>query len=263
MKTLALLLAAALLLGLAPSLQAQTITVTTTADEFDTPSGATMSLREALRDAAAAAGADTIVFDPSLDGGTITLTIAEIVINDSVGVTVDASSLTNGITLSGNNAFRIFSVASGSVFTGNCLHLTAGNGVGATTSGQGGALFNLGTTTLDRCAIYSNAGSFGGGVRNQGTMALSRCTLSLKTCPNEGGAILSASGVCTLTHCTISGNTATTRSGGVRAAGGTFAGSYNLITGNSGGNDAVVTGTGNLTSGFAQIAPLANNGGPT
>ena len=85
------------------------IVVTTTADEFDTPSGASLSLREAVRDAAAGPGAATITFDPALSGQTITLTRGTEIILDSA-ITIDATSLPAGITINGGAGDnRIFS----------------------------------------------------------------------------------------------------------------------------------------------------------
>src|SRR4051812_14778741 len=90
-----------------------------------------VSLREALfaanTDASvdgsvAGSGADTIMFDPSLAGQTITLTAndsnlafgptALVVTSD---VTIDGSA--GGITLSGNNTHRVFAVAGGAALT--------------------------------------------------------------------------------------------------------------------------------------------------
>ena len=70
--------------------------VTNTAD-----SGAG-SLRQALADAANNPGGDTIFFDPALSGQTITLTSGAITVNDTKGVTVDASLLPGGIVIDGN-----------------------------------------------------------------------------------------------------------------------------------------------------------------
>ncbi|MEQ1750598.1 MAG: hypothetical protein ABL974_14320, partial [Prosthecobacter sp.] len=114
MKTHHLSWALALML-LASSASATTFTVTTTADEFDTPSGADVSLREAIRDAGNAAGADTIVFNGALSGQTITLGGTELLVNHSLSI--DASSLTTGITISGNNISRGFRVNSPGVLS--------------------------------------------------------------------------------------------------------------------------------------------------
>jgi uncharacterized protein (AIM24 family) len=80
------------LLLLAPVLHAANLTVTTEVDEFHTPSGGLMSLREALRDAA---DNDTIVFAPSLNGKIIPLALANKDIVIDKNLTINASSLAN------------------------------------------------------------------------------------------------------------------------------------------------------------------------
>src|SRR4051794_3967340 len=75
------------------------VTVTTSAD-----AGAG-SLRFAV---AVASPGDTIQFDPSLAGQTITLSGA-IIINQP-GLTIDGSTLARGVILSGGNSFSIFIV---------------------------------------------------------------------------------------------------------------------------------------------------------
>src|SRR5690349_16081125 len=92
-----LTLALGLMLGLGA--HAATQTVTSTADS------GTGSLRDTL---AAAAAGDTVAFDPSLSGQTITLasqlTLAQ-------NVTIDASALPGGLVLSGNNAVGILNIS--------------------------------------------------------------------------------------------------------------------------------------------------------
>lgn len=66
------------------------------------------SLRQAI---ANAAPNDTVDFDASLDGGTITLGGTQLTINKSL--IIDASTLPGGITVSGNNASRVFHIAGG------------------------------------------------------------------------------------------------------------------------------------------------------
>ncbi len=89
-------------------LRATNHTVNTTADEFNTPSGANVSLREALRDAAVSIGSDTINFSVS----SVTLTLnSTLIVNNADQVTSNAS--TGGLTLSGGGTRRILSVNAG------------------------------------------------------------------------------------------------------------------------------------------------------
>jgi hypothetical protein len=62
------------------------------------------SLRAAIT---GAKGGDTIVFAPSLDGQTITLTSGELTINKSVDIEGPGASL---LAISGNDAFRLFDI---------------------------------------------------------------------------------------------------------------------------------------------------------
>ena len=183
------------------------IVVTTTQDEND-PSGtlgAGLSLREALRDAPDGAG---IVFDSALNGATLPLG-SEIVL--AKNVTIDASSLPAGVTISGGGTSRIFTVSNGKTVALQNLTLTGGNGVG-NSSGSGGAIYNSnGTLTLTRCTLSGNSASFGGAIYNinGGTLTLTQCTLSGNSSTSPGGAIYNNSGSpLTLTQCTLSGNSA-------------------------------------------------------
>jgi len=217
------------------------------------------SLRQALSNAALHPGPDTITLS-----STQTLTLSsELLINDPDGVTIDASALPGGFTLSGNNACRIFSVASGSVFTSKCLTLTGGNGTGGnvTYQGYGGAILNQGTMSLTQCSLVGNAsasGVYGGAIQNLGLLTLTQCLLANNTSPNgQGGAINNSANAnslfltnCTLTgnsarlggailghgnltHCTVSRNTATQAGGGIFINSQYLNLAHSIIAGNS------------------------------
>lgn len=156
------------------SLQAGTVTVTSTAD-----SGAG-SLRDAI---AAAANGEVIDFDPALNGATITLTSDHLLISD-LELVVDASSLADGISISGNGLHRIFLVhGSSSKATLRKLELRNGNASGAN---GGGAIFHGG-----------------------GHLVLSECKIRDNFATNNGGGIVLAFGVtAVIDRCLIVGNTA-------------------------------------------------------
>jgi predicted outer membrane repeat protein len=137
---------------------AQAFVVTTTADEFDTPSGVNLSLREALRDAAAFAGPGVITFAAGLNGGTLTLG-SELVVDDADGVTVDSSGLAGGLTLNGGGAVRHFNVSSAGNLTLRALTLSGGN-----TTGNGGSIHSTGTLTAERCTFAGNSAHTGGAI---------------------------------------------------------------------------------------------------
>jgi hypothetical protein len=113
-----------LFLSLACTGQAATWTVDTLADELDTPSGTSLSLREALRDAGTG---DTIGFAASLDGGTIPLNRGPLGV--SKNLTVDAMSLPSGITLDGLKLRGIISASGSATLRGlNIVRGSASNG---------------------------------------------------------------------------------------------------------------------------------------
>ncbi|MBK8038243.1 MAG: choice-of-anchor D domain-containing protein [Verrucomicrobiaceae bacterium] len=240
----------------APVRSTRPVLVTTLANELDTPSGADLSLREALRDAAAAAGADSISFAPALAGGTITLS-AGIAVNNSAGVTVDATSLPGGITIdAGAGTNRVFNIASGGVITLNGLTLTGGSTAG---SDDGGAIHNQGTLTMSRCTLTGNAASDeGGAIHNTSTLSMSQCTLSGNTSGRNGGAIMSIPGTVTLTQCTIAGNTATNSGGGVSIFGSTVSLTNCLIAGNTAPSGPDLNGSTYTRSGVNLIGKNAN-----
>lgn len=199
---------------------AATNTVTSTAD-----SGAG-SLRSVV---AGATSGDSILFSPALAGQTIVLTSGEIVLNKNL--TIDGSTLTNGLTLDGNGSWRIFNVGSGQTVTLKSLTLRNCHGSGA----DGGAIDSGGTTTIDRCTFYNNATGTGGAIRNlaSGIMKLTQCTFTGNSVPSGGGAIANY-GVLLVTNCTISAN-----SGGLGGAiynesGGQVTLANSIAAGNSG-----------------------------
>ncbi len=251
-----------------------TFTVNTAADEFTTPSGTTVSLREALRDAPDGAG---IVFDSALNGATLTLAAAlggEIVLGKSV--TIDASNLPAGVTISGvGGTKRIFKMNSGATIALLGLTLTGGNGmgVGGGAAGAGGAIYMDPTAacTLTRCTLTANYAFQGGAIFNiGGSLALTHCPLSGNASTTSGGAIL---GSATLTHCTLAGNTAG-NSGGAIAAGVVVL-THCTVAGNSaglnGGGVSVTSGptlvlnnsivAGNMLAGAGSGADIRNDGG--
>jgi len=200
-----------------------TLTVTNTND-----SGAG-SLRQAITDAVAG---DTITFSVT---GTITLA-SELAINQNL--TIQGPGV-NALTISGNNASRVFNIAAGN-YNVAISNLTIANGRarganGPNSStpggdGEGGGIYNAstGTLTLTNCVLSSNTAAggsgFGGPTASAGGHA-------------RGGGIFNAStGRIDITNSTLSSNAATGGAGGSGAAGrnggnGDGGGIYNASTG--------------------------------
>ncbi len=252
-----------------------TINVTTFADVIDAGDGVT-SLREAVLQANAGSGGDTIV----LSAGTYTLSIGAsnelapdatfgdldilqdvTIVGDSATTTIiDASGL-------GSTPDRIFAVHSN---TATISRLTAQNGetgllgggglwVGPsntltlqdaivrdnTTTGSGGGVIVLGTAIMDRVAIVNNSANTGGGLAIQGgaTTTVLNTTVSGNSAVGNGGAIFNR-GTTTLTNSTIASNAG---NDGINLAGsGSISLKNTILVNHVGGNSNVaLTSLGN------------------
>jgi beta-glucanase (GH16 family) len=213
---------------------ASNVTVTTTAD------GGAGSLRQLL---AGLPPGGTVSFAPALAGQAITLTSGPLVL--SRNVTIDAAAAP-GLTVSGNDADRVFIVNAG--VTAVLRHLTVADGFGFDLAG---GILNNGNLTLERCTVRDNrvgaaTNDFwkgGGGLYNGDSSSLvlrdavvrdnttqlvdgggvyvffnaqvtiERTTISGNVAGNVGGGIRSLGDV-TLVNSTLSGNTATAWHGG-------------------------------------------------
>jgi hypothetical protein len=171
---------------------------------------------------------DTIVFAPSLDGQTITLTSGELDITR--GLTIEGPGA-GQLTISGGHNSRVFEVnASAPVVLSG---LTISNGTANTSPippyrNDGGGILNLSTLTLSGCVVSGNSAAAagtqsGGGIYNAGTLTLSGCTVSNNHANADiasayGGGIYNA-GTLTITNSTLSGNSTNGVGGGIYNAG--------------------------------------------
>jgi hypothetical protein len=117
----------------------------TVANDFDSGAGS-------LRDTIAAAGSgDTIVFDPSLNGRTITLTSGELALTKSLDIEGPGAGQ---LAVSGNHAGRVFNISGGVTITIAGLRISDGMVVGGA---GGGAILNTGSTlTLSHDVLSNN-----------------------------------------------------------------------------------------------------------
>ncbi len=169
------------------------------------------SLRQAILDVSAAG---IINFDPALSGQTITLA-SELALTTSL--TIDASGLASGLTLSGGGTTRVLRVNASQNVTLKSLTFTSGDGTGVADSGFGGAIYNLGTTTVERCVFSGNSATFYGGGIHSGlfaTLDITDSTFAVNTAGLYGGAV-SNSAPLTLDRCTLNGNISGYEGGGV------------------------------------------------
>ena len=215
------------------------------------------SLRAALAAAAAQGGADTIVFDAALNGKTLTLE-SVFDIADASPVSIDASALPGGFTISGNNATRHFQVAAGKSLTLRGLTLNRGFG-----SGDGGSIYNAGTLALDRCTLTGNTSAFdGGALGSPGSFTAVDSTFSNNTAARNGGGIHTSGDTVALTRCTLHGNTAD--AGGAiwqEDASSTTTLSHCTISGNRGSTGGIAVLAGDLSLLHCTVSQNVGNGG--
>lgn len=268
---------------------AQTLTVTTTADDVTTPPAG--SLRKAIADAA---DGDTIEFNVSVTGA-ITLAGTELLLDKNLTITGPGAAT---LAVSGNQQSRIFRIPAGKTVAISGLTIRDGkapNGTdlsfrlgGTAPDGQsGGGIYNEGLLTLTNCRITNNSagrggnfsadynaqagnGGSGGAVLNAGGLILTNCRLdhnhagsggsagsmgSKAGIGGHGGAIHSlAQGGIELLNCILSENSA--------GEGGIGSGALTLGCGLGGNGGAVsVTGGTAVLEGCSLVRCMAGNGG--
>ena len=203
--------------------------VTTTNDFLSEWTNNGVSLRSTLVFVPANA---TITFAPNLSGATILLTNGELVVNKSL--TIDASTLPNGITINGNAASRIFNVASSSTDVLIGLTITNGYASGSSPADRGGGIFNQGTLTVNRCIISGNGASYGGGIYNDsGTLTVNQGTIASNSGTAYGGGIYNHPGTMTVNQSTIASNSCIQYGGGGILNWGALTVNESTIVGNS------------------------------
>lgn len=196
----------------------------------DTAVPGQIDLRQAIDLANTNGGDETITFDSEVfqKAQTIKLTGGQLELSDTTG-TETITGPTSDLTISGDNASRVFQVDKG--VTARILGLTVSGGAAPQVPGMmvqpGGGILNQGTMDLvdvvvsDNVDGYLGAGNaFGGGLANEGSATLVGCTVSGNSAGDGGG--LFNNGTIALDHCNISGNASFwghTNSGGIFNAG--------------------------------------------
>jgi hypothetical protein len=202
------------------------------------------SLRDAITQANANTGADTINFDPALTAsGPATVSLASALPTVTEVVTIagpGASKLTirNGLAdqndPGGNEAamFRVFTIAVDAPGVVTISGLTVSNGAagfpggGTDPAGFGGGIMNGGTGTLnvtDSTIANNHAGFAGGGIANGGAgiLNVTRCTINSNTVGSVGGGLSNLAvgqnpgGAMHIASSVISGNQSKNQAGGI------------------------------------------------
>ncbi len=253
--------------------------VNATNDEAVDSDGKT-SLREALAASNGTIGlADTISFDATVFATvqTITLALGQLAVSDAVtitgptvGVVVDAATLSRVMNVdatgSGNNVsvsnMSLINGSSGATNGGGILNndealsLTNCNVTGNVTTADGGGISvasATGSLTMVGCTVSNNkatsASSQGGGINlsSGSTVSVDRSTISGNESGEDGaGFYFFFNGSLSLTNSTISGNKADTGAAGVGGGGiyfygtaGTFLISNSTISGNIANNGGI------------------------
>lgn len=224
---------------------ADTFTVTTTSDSGDnltvagdlaaeTADGGGLSLREAIL---LAHDGDTITFDSSLNGQTLTLS-SELAISDDITIDGDFVGNDNSadVTLSGGDTTRLFNITGGTVnlealtiTDGNVTNLPVVNG----TEQRGGAILvgSGATLNVSNSTISSSRAAEGGGFAVNGTANISNSLIMTNSATLNGGGIAAFGGTTTVTSSTITQNTGAS-SGGLITSGGSITVSGSTVSGN-------------------------------
>ena len=171
-------------------------TVVTTLSDVVNPLDNLISLREAIL---YASSGDTITFDSSLNGSTITLNQSDGfgVLSIDKAVTIDASALSSGISINGNNG-QIFDVTDSGALTLNGLTITGANNAlqlsdGTPTAGWGGAIYAEGDVSFANCTFDSNHAGFGSVIYTTANLTIESSVFSSNSVDAYGGAIYVAS----------------------------------------------------------------------
>jgi hypothetical protein len=221
-----------------------TLTVTSLAD-----AGAG-TLRDAIATSNTNGEDDTIMFDASVAGGTISLTTGELTIGElgqettlvGSGETIDAGGLSRVINVNDGDGYAQSTTVSLSNLTVTGGAAPAGYAGGGIQSGE--------ILTVDNVTITGNEGEFGAGIANgNGILNMTNSMVTSNSAAFNGGGVYAAGTIheTTITNTTISGNTSgSTNSGayistgaGVRVSDGTF----NLVDSTVSGNSADTAGT--------------------
>jgi len=139
-----------------------------------------------------------IEFDPTVFATQQTITLGStLVLSETAGPEVIDGPGSSLATVSGNNAVKVFYVASGVTASLSGLTISGGS------AQDGGGIENdSGTMTVTNSTFDSNSGGRGGGIFNMGTMTVTNSTFD----NNSGGIVNWIGGTMTVTNSTFENN---------------------------------------------------------
>jgi hypothetical protein len=141
------------------------------------------TLRAAITSSNTAGGSNTIVFSGNAANGTIDLDSSLPAITNNLTITGPNANL---LTISGQGSSQLLTIEPLNTVTISGLTLT--DGVSGT--GDGGAIDNLGTLTVNYCRFWENSAAAGGAIYNGETLTLTGSTfLGNSATSGAGGAI--------------------------------------------------------------------------
>lgn len=224
-----------------------------------------------LRSAAQSVGeGGTVIFDTALNGQTISLASGPIVLADDISI--DASGLPDGISVSGGGVSRVLEVAPGASVS--IINLTVTGGMAQSASGEvGGGIYNAGTLVLLGSRVSGNevgpgAGE-GAGIYNEGTLELWDSEVSGNNSRGGNGAGIRNDGNLEVWDSLLSGNDSQGGDGGAIHSSGDLLINGSTISGNTtgvaGGNGGGICNEGYfrafLTSFTGNSTGQGNGGG--
>jgi hypothetical protein len=182
--------------------------VNSTADD-----GSVGTLRWAVQQADVATSPSTIDFNLGNTPQTITLSRGELDLsNTAESITIDGPGA-RLLSVSGNNAGRVFRIDPAVTATISGLTVTGG-----AAGDHGGGVYIEGSATLTGCVITGSSAQYGGGLFNHGTAKFIDCSVSGNTATFEGAGIYN-DGSLTLEQSSISANTSHELGGGLQNKG--------------------------------------------
>ncbi|QVL34161.1 DUF4214 domain-containing protein [Telmatocola sphagniphila] len=188
-----------------------------------------MTLMDAISEANATPGSNTVTFDPSLYANGAATIPTELTISGNVTISGPGSGkiVLKAPTGTSSLPANVFNVLEGATVELDGLTLSNGTGANVTTPVQGttlvgGAINNFGTLTVNDSTFTGNSSGIGGAIYNIGNLTVADSTFnSNQALQGPGGAIYSNYGTVSISNSTFVSNTATnTSTGGSLSSGG-------------------------------------------